>query len=191
MLSLSGMELDFFIEASVVLFFGFITKTTLITNQCFSYCWTMLTQHVTVHAGRRLGVGKRLGEDTDGTPELNWPKSIPFHVTSCLATETEGRVFLGRYPLLGDWLAIVLLVGGGERLPLHHLFISDFFSSSVLHILSIFWPMRFLAFAFSILSTPLGREGVAGERRCLPMVRVNPPHCYSSICWEKISLVGD
>lgn len=45
------MELGFFVEASVVLFFGFITKTTLITNQCFSYCWTKLTQHVTQGEG--------------------------------------------------------------------------------------------------------------------------------------------
>jgi len=37
-LVLAGMELIFFIEACIVLSFGSVTKTVLITHQCLSYC---------------------------------------------------------------------------------------------------------------------------------------------------------
>lgn len=37
-LSLTAMELTFFIATSMVLHFGYVTKTALITHQCFDYC---------------------------------------------------------------------------------------------------------------------------------------------------------
>jgi len=43
-LILSEIELIFFIVASMRLCFGFVLKTVLITQTCFSYCWAVLTQ---------------------------------------------------------------------------------------------------------------------------------------------------
>lgn len=37
--------LIFFIAAHMVLYFGFVTKTVVITHQCFVYCWPVLAQH--------------------------------------------------------------------------------------------------------------------------------------------------
>jgi len=42
-----------------------------------------------------------------------------------------------------DWLGISLLLGGYERLPLHHLFFRVFFLSSLIK-LSLSQPMGFL-----------------------------------------------
>jgi len=41
---LAGMELTFFIAAHIVLRFGFVAKTVLITHQCFSFCRVALEQ---------------------------------------------------------------------------------------------------------------------------------------------------
>lgn len=38
LLDVVGMELIFFKAAFMVLHFGFVMKTLLITRQCFSYC---------------------------------------------------------------------------------------------------------------------------------------------------------
>jgi len=38
LLVLAGIELIFFIAAGMVLCFGFVIKTVLVTRQCFSYC---------------------------------------------------------------------------------------------------------------------------------------------------------
>lgn len=40
-----GMELTFFTAAGMVLCCGFGTKTALITQQCFTYCWAVFAQH--------------------------------------------------------------------------------------------------------------------------------------------------
>jgi len=37
-LGLAGMELILFITAGMVLCFGFVTRTMLITHRCFSFC---------------------------------------------------------------------------------------------------------------------------------------------------------
>lgn len=44
-LVLYGIELIFFIVACMVLCFGYVMKTVLVTHQFFSYCWAKLTQH--------------------------------------------------------------------------------------------------------------------------------------------------
>ena len=67
-LGLAGMELIFFIEACMVLRFRFVTRTVLITHQCFSYCWTVLEPHqgllfLTVLFGARCGVQGVWGND--------------------------------------------------------------------------------------------------------------------------------
>ena len=41
-LGLAVMELIFFIASHMVLCFGFVTKTALLTHRCFSYCSTVL-----------------------------------------------------------------------------------------------------------------------------------------------------
>lgn len=44
-LGLAWLELIFFLAAGMVLCFGFVTKTMLITQQCFSCCWPVFAQH--------------------------------------------------------------------------------------------------------------------------------------------------
>ena len=44
-LGLARMGLSFFAAARIMLCSGFVTKTALITHQCFAYCWTVLAQH--------------------------------------------------------------------------------------------------------------------------------------------------
>lgn len=43
-LVLAGVELKFFTVACIVLWLVFVTKTVLITQDCFYYCWAALTQ---------------------------------------------------------------------------------------------------------------------------------------------------
>lgn len=50
-------------------------------------------------------------------------KDIPYHITSCSAIkEKRGGFRRVSHLLLRNWLGISLPKGGGERLPLHHLF---------------------------------------------------------------------
>lgn len=44
-LSVAGMELILFKAACMVLCFGFVTKTALVTHQCFGYCPAVPAQH--------------------------------------------------------------------------------------------------------------------------------------------------
>jgi len=44
MLVLAGVELIFFIAASMELCCGFVLETVLIIQGCFSYCWAALKQ---------------------------------------------------------------------------------------------------------------------------------------------------
>ena len=41
----TGIELTFFIAACMVPCFGFVTRTVLITHQCFDYFWSVLAPH--------------------------------------------------------------------------------------------------------------------------------------------------
>lgn len=40
-----GMELIFSLAARMVLCFGFVASSVLITHQCSSFCWTVLAEH--------------------------------------------------------------------------------------------------------------------------------------------------
>lgn len=60
----------------------------LVTNQCSTYCWTVLTQHQSLlcfsmlsHQQVVQGVQKKLGRDTARTDNPNWPNeySIPYN----------------------------------------------------------------------------------------------------------------
>jgi len=44
-LGLAGMEVVLVVVALMVLCFGFVTKTTLITQHCFGCCCAVLAQH--------------------------------------------------------------------------------------------------------------------------------------------------
>ena len=98
---LAGIELIFFIVASMGLCFGFVQRTVLITQGCFRYCWAVLTQSQglfcsspTPSAGG-LGVHKKLGGDAAGTADPNRPKgySRPYDMLSTWSwgNEEEGR----------------------------------------------------------------------------------------------------
>ena len=80
---LAGIELIFFIAAHLWLCFGSMTKTVLITQGCFSYCWAVLTQHQVfcffslsgaAPPASRLGVHKKLRGDTTEAADHDWPK---------------------------------------------------------------------------------------------------------------------
>lgn len=102
------MELTFFIAARLVLCFGFLTKSVLITHPCFTAAegrWHSLKiVFVTVLLGGMLRVGKTLGRvtaRTDGTLS----KGIPIRRASCSAIKPEGLF----WP-----------VGVNQRLAEHH-----------------------------------------------------------------------
>ena len=109
--------------------FRVVTKTVLITQQCFHYCWAVLADHqgflffwLFPLSTTRLGVGKKLEGNTGRTADLNWPKGFSMLDDNILNVKNCREGFLGKQPLLREWLGIGLLVRGGEWLPLHHLF---------------------------------------------------------------------
>lgn len=88
---------DFLHSSSMVLCFGFVTKTVLVTHQWFCRCWTVLTQHQNLlflvptwpapphhhfTPRNRLGVGEALQGDTAGTADQ---EEIPCPIMSCSA----------------------------------------------------------------------------------------------------------
>lgn len=93
-----GWELIFFTAACMVR-----TKTALITHQCFSYCWAVLTEHQglfsSYHAVSKLVVHKNLWGGTAGTADLKWRKDVPHHLTlwsAVKAKERRGPTFRAR-----------------------------------------------------------------------------------------------
>jgi len=103
-LGLPGMDLTVFTAAGLVLCFGFVTKTVLITHQCFGCFWMMLAKP----QGRlffpcccqRAGWGGQ--EDGRGH---SWPKlareySIPCGVL--LSNKNWGRETRGEFNFQGD-----------------------------------------------------------------------------------------
>lgn len=92
MLVLARVGLVFFIAASMSLCFGFLTKTVLTTQACFSNCWAVLSQpqafpvfHASLSVSR-LKVGKRLRGDTDRTADQ---RDIPCDIV--LSNESWGE----------------------------------------------------------------------------------------------------
>lgn len=77
-LVLVGVESKFFIKSCMVVFFGFVLKTVLITQLCFSYCRTLLTQHEGLlfftHylASEQAALGQQVGRghNWDSCPQL-------------------------------------------------------------------------------------------------------------------------
>ena len=97
-LVLAGIELIFFIVASMGQCFGFVLKTVLITQRCFSYCWAGLTQSQGLFCfspqptSEQAEGGTRSWEGTQpGQLTPTDQKDIPDHMTSCLAYKAGGR----------------------------------------------------------------------------------------------------
>jgi len=97
-LLLAGVELIFSIIACTVLWFGFVIKTVLVTQGCFSYCWAVLTEH----QGLFCFSSHPTSEEAGGAPEIerrhswdSWPptdqRDIPYHTALCSAIKAGGR----------------------------------------------------------------------------------------------------
>lgn len=116
---MTGIELIFFIVATMGLWFGFVLKGALITQAHFSSCWAVLTQSeglfcsLTHHAQleNRLGMHKNLGRGMLGqlTP-IDW-RAAPHHKTSRSAYKAGGRRRKqgGHVQSYGIWLPKSLL----------------------------------------------------------------------------------
>lgn len=86
-LSGSGWDGANFTAAHIVLCFGFVTKTVLVTHRCFSYCQIVIAQHQGLLCfslctpGSRLGVHKKCGGTQPG--QLTWMdhRDILHHIT--------------------------------------------------------------------------------------------------------------
>lgn len=149
-LDLAGTDLVFFLPACMVLCFAFVTKTILVTHQCFICCWTVLAQHqvfllfplcpLSEWTGDRQKAGRRHSWGS-------WPKQTKaiFHA-SCPGCLSKVAVAWGLTGHLFAW-------EGGEWLLLYHCyFLLLLFFSSVIK-LSCSWPMSFfLVFALPSLS---------------------------------------
>ena len=97
-LVLAGTELIFFTVSSMRLCSGFVLKTVLIIQRCFSHCWAVLTQsqglfcfspHPTsewAEGAQEAGRGHKPGQLS---PTDQW--DVPYHTTSCSADKVGGR----------------------------------------------------------------------------------------------------
>jgi len=96
-LGLAGMQLIFFIAASVMICFTFVTKTVWLTQRCFncylnSACTAPRTSLFPIlpPPNSRLGVGKKKGADTSGTADPKWPNGYPIPYDTMLSNKSWG-----------------------------------------------------------------------------------------------------
>lgn len=130
------MSLIFFINAH----FGYVTKTVLMTYQCFGCCSAVLAERqrllffpaplCTPNPIRSLEVCSKLGGDTSWTADSNWLRGYSTPCNTMLSNKTERRGFAGRQPFAqrlaghhsayGRWRVIALasLVLSSSFLPL-------------------------------------------------------------------------
>lgn len=96
MSTLAWIRLISFTAAAMVLCIRSVTKTGLITQGCFSYCCTVLTQHsrpflfLTLSASEEDGGAKKLGGDRASGSQLT-RVGISCHIASCPAVRTGER----------------------------------------------------------------------------------------------------
>ena len=94
MLVLAGIELIFFIIARMGLCFGFVLKTVLMFSGTFllllssAYTESRPSLLLTAPPARRLGMHKKLGGDTAGTADPNWPKGYPIPYVVVLSNKS-------------------------------------------------------------------------------------------------------
>jgi len=87
-LALAGTDLTVFLAACLMLISRFLPKTVLLEHQCFGFYWAVLAQNEDYQflslctPVSRLGLSKKLGEDTDGIALPDLPKvySIPYNI---------------------------------------------------------------------------------------------------------------
>jgi len=94
----TGIELFFFVVASMGLRFEFVLKSVLIMQGCFSYCWAVVTQEsspflLLIPSPQRIGWWcKRSWEKTQlEQPTTAAQRDIPCHMISCSAYKSGGR----------------------------------------------------------------------------------------------------
>lgn len=128
----------------LVLCFGFVLKTLLIIQECFSYCWAVLIEsrpfsvsHSTPPASR-LGIPKDLEEDrsTIANPYRPQGYSIPQGVILRKKKPGARGVCAVCLLLLGDWLII------------GHLLVSSCFFFCITHISWVWFSLSFLPLFF-------------------------------------------
>lgn len=167
-LCLAEMELIYFIAAWMVLCCGFVTKLLSITQQYFSYCWTVLAQGEDFlfcpclchqpHPGRNATDGSETWEwNTARTADPKWSRDIPSHTALRLAIKNGGRQrrCLPSRLLLRNWLNTGLFMGSSRWFRLYCLFASTF-----LHLLHCLYlnPQVFLLLFFLLCSLSYCRE---------------------------------
>lgn len=119
----SGEQLIFFPEAPTVLCFGFVMKTVLTADWCFSYCWAVLTQH---HS-QLTGTHKKLGGTQLGQLTPIHQRDIPYHMTLHPAVTSGVRGGGGGH---SEWMVFIFpsnchmgcspaFLGKAEHLPAH------------------------------------------------------------------------
>ena len=173
-LVLAGTELIFFIVANMGLCFGFVLKTVLIIQECFSYCWAVLTQsqglccfshHPTSEeAGGAQEAGR--GHSWDSWPQLTKGifHTIWHHAQHIKLGKEEGRgghlewwrlssqvtVMCDGALLSRRWLNTCLPMGSGEWIPCFALLACAAFALPIK--LSLSQPTSFLTCTLPILS---------------------------------------
>lgn len=130
-----------------VLCFGFLAKTSLAADEYFEQC---LHSSPAFPAPHSAPTASKLGRTQPEELTQRNHRDAPCLMTSWQHQKLSKVGSLGKEPLLGHFLAISLLVRGGERLPLHHLLCQAFFSLFP-SLIKLFLLMSFLAFAFLIV----------------------------------------
>lgn len=167
-LLLAEMELIIFLVAGTVLCLGFRVRIMLITHLCFSCCWEGLAQSQRFFSfscgpeSEEAGGDEKMGGDTAGTADPEWPEGYPRPYGIVLNTKTGG-VGWGWQPLswglAGHWSV------GGEKLHCH-LFCLFFYHYSYLPFL--FSPCKLsssqpMSSAFFPTLSPIPLQGKEGE----------------------------
>jgi len=71
-LVLAGIELIVFVAAGMRLCFGFLQKTLLTTQGCFSHCWAVLTHSQGLFCSSPCPTSERAG----GAQETTWQEDV-------------------------------------------------------------------------------------------------------------------
>ena len=165
--------------------FGFVTEKVLIIYRCFGYLWTVLTQcqdllfFTYYTTGSRLGMHKKLGRNTAGTADPDWPKgySTPYDITLCnknwgkeggrwgclqlWSLSSQVTVKYGGALLSWTWLNTCLLLGNRNWFPYFALLVHTAFILPVK--MSLSQSMSFLMSTLLILfRIPLRGEWANG-----------------------------
>ena len=93
---MTEIELIFFIVATMGLCFGFVTKTVLVTQGYFNYCWTVLAQHQGLLCFSPHPTSKQAGDAQEaarGHSQLTPTdqRDTPRRMASCWAISTMGK----------------------------------------------------------------------------------------------------